>query len=103
MSSRCGGSSSRKRPRTGAPVISSTNWPPGSASSRAYSPIQETIASGRVKYSYTRSGGALMCTEAVTISAAIAGLRGLGSGFDGVLELLQVLGPELGEEVPQRG
>src|SRR5215469_2190939 len=103
MSSRCGGSSSRKRPRTGAPLISSTNWPPGSASSRAYSPIQETIASGRVKYSYTRSGGALMCTEAVTASAAIAGLRGVIAGFHSMLEPPQVLGPELGEEVPQHG
>src|SRR5215472_3241455 len=103
MSSRRGGSSSRKRPRTGAPLISRTNRPPGSGSSRAYSPIQETMASGWVKYSYTRSGGASMCTEAVTGSAAIAGPCGLVTGFHGLLEPLQVLGPELGEEVPQRG
>src|SRR6185437_3991011 len=103
MSSRCGGSSSRKRPRTGVPLISTTNRPPGSASSRAYSPIQETIASGLVKYSYTRSGGASMCTQAVIASVGIGGLRNLISGFHGMLEPLQVLGPELGEEVTQRG
>jgi hypothetical protein len=44
-----------------------------------------------------------MCTEAVTGSAAIAGLGSLISGFHGMLELLQLLGPELGEEVAQRG
>jgi len=44
-----------------------------------------------------------MCTEAVTGSAAIAGPCGLVTGFHGLLEPLQVLGPELGEEVPQRG
>src|SRR6516164_1642897 len=102
MSSRRGGSSSRKQPRTGAPLISRTNRPPGSGSSRAYSPIQDTIASGWVKYSYTRSGGASMCTAAVTSSAAIAGLHRVLSGFHGMLEPLQVLGPELGEEVTQR-
>src|SRR5262245_66676225 len=75
--------------------MSRWNRPPGSASSRAVSPIQVTIASGRVKYSYTRSGGASMWIEAVTGSAVIGGLHG-------VLEALQVLGPELGEEVPQR-
>src|SRR5579875_2822326 len=103
MSSRRGGSSSRKRPRTGAPLMSSTNLPPGSASSRAYSPIQETIASGWVKYSYTRSGGASMCTDAVIASAGIGSLGAIIAGFHGVLEPLQVLGPELGEEVPQGG
>ena len=34
---------------------------------------------------------------------AIPGLGSLISGFHGMLELLQMLGPELGEEVPQRG
>src|SRR5258707_15064797 len=83
--------------------MSRQNRPPGSASSRAYSPIQETIASGRVKYSYTRSGGASMCTEAVIASVGIGGLHNLFTGFHGMLEPLQALGPELGEEVPQRG
>src|SRR5579859_3731748 len=103
MSSRYGGSSSRNRPRTGAPWISRTNRPPGSGSSRAYSPIQETIASGRVKYWYTRSGGASICTQAVTGSAGIVGPRGLISGFDGMLKPLQMVRPELGEEVSQTG
>src|SRR5258708_37031734 len=103
MSRRRGGSSSRKRPRTGAPLISSANWPPGSASSRAYSPIQEMIASGRVKYSYTRSGGASMCTQALTASVAIGGPRSLIIGFHRMLEPLQVLGAELCEGVPHGG
>src|SRR5262249_27320212 len=59
--------------------------------------------SGWMKYSYTRSGGASICTEAVTSSAVIAGPCGLVTGFHDLLEPLQVLGPELGEEVPQRG
>ena len=56
----------------------------------------EMRASGRVKYSYTRSGRELMSTEAVIASVAIAGLHGL-------LEALQAVGSELSEEVPQRG
>ena len=61
------------------------------------------IASGRVKYSYTRSGGASICTQAVTGSAGIVGPRDLISGFDGMLEPLQMARPELGEEVSQTG
>src|SRR5258708_18912689 len=76
--------------------MSRQNRPPGSASSRAYSPIQVTMACGRVKYSYTRSGGAWMWMEAVTDSAVIGGLHG-------VLQPGQLFGPELGQEVPQRG
>jgi hypothetical protein len=57
------------------------------------------IASGRVKYSYTCSGGASMCTEAVITSAGIGVPGKLITRFHGVLEPLQVLGPELGEEV----
>src|SRR5258708_35286167 len=53
-------------------------------------------ASGRVKYSYTRSGRELMSTEAVIASVAIAGLPGL-------LEALQAVGSELSEGIPQRG
>src|SRR5512133_3601139 len=46
-------------------------------------------------YSKTISGGASTCTEAVSGSAAIAGL-------DGVLEALQARGPQLGQERVER-
>src|SRR5262245_41772193 len=76
--------------------MSRSNRPPGLGSTTADSPIHDSSARGRVKYSKTRSGGALMCTEAVTGSALIARLHRL-------LQALQLPGPELGEEVPQRG
>src|SRR6202035_1665790 len=94
MTSRCGGSRCRNRPRTGAPFTSRANRPPGFGSSRAYSPIHRTTASGCVKYSYTRSGGASMWTVVVTGSAAIAGLHGL-------LEATEAVWPEFGEEIAQ--
>src|SRR6516225_8506399 len=96
MRSRRGGSRRRKRPRTGAPLTSTVNWPPDSGSSRAYSPIHRTIASGRVKYSQTRSGGASMWMVALTGSVVIAGLHRL-------LEVLELLWPELGEVIPEPG
>src|SRR5579871_3595731 len=96
MRSRRGGSRRRNRPRTGAPWTLTVNWPPGSASSTAYSPIHRTSASGLVKYSQTRSGGASMCTVAVTGSASIISLHN-------ALESLQAVRPELGEEVAHPG
>ena len=69
----------------------------GSGSSRAYSPIQRTIASGRVKYSYTRSGGASTNTEAVTGSVVIALV-----GLDDLFEAFEARGPQLGEQLADR-
>src|SRR3954454_10692883 len=48
-----------------------------------------------MKYSKTTSGGASTCTDAVSGSAAIAGL-------DGVLEALQAPRPQLGQERLER-
>ena len=48
------------------------------------------------KYSYTRSGGASICTDARTGSAVMR------FGLYDVLEPLKLRGPELGEEVSQR-
>src|SRR6516165_9848536 len=101
MRSRRGGSRRRKRPRTGAPLTSTVNSPPGSGSSRAYSPIQRTKASGRVKYSQTRSGGASMWTVALTRSAQTGSV--VIAGLHRPLELLELLRPELREEIPQPG
>lgn len=76
--------------------MSSVKRPPALGSSSAYSPIQRTIASGRVKYSYTRAGEAWMNTEAATGSVGI-GLV----GFDRLPEVFEVLRPELREVFAQ--
>src|SRR5262249_1702514 len=68
---RWGGSTTTYSPRTGTPLMSTTNLPPAVASSSAQSPIQRTMSAASVRYGNTSAGRASIRTDVVKTSLTV--------------------------------